>query len=96
MVSPLSVDLLKKIQRKLKDVEKLEFQSGPDSEGQPSNRVWVVLKAKAPEQAWSWENRERIRSLIVEELKKAGVTDWTYVRFRYANEEKPSAFISST
>lgn len=91
-----NLDVLRNLQRGLSDVERFEFQSGLDSDGQPATWIWVVLKADAPEQAWSWENRKRIRDLVTAELEKAEVTDWTYVRFRRSDEEAPSASVSST
>ena len=96
MGSAVSRDLLKRVQRKLKEVERLEFQSGLDSEGEPATWIWVVFKADAPEKTWSWENRQRIRSFVKDELDKADVTDWAYVRFRSADEEAPSTSVSST
>ncbi len=96
MGTPLTKELLRPIQEKLNYVEKLEFQSGLDSDGEPANWIWVVMKANAPKQSWSWNTREHIRSVVREELKKADVTDWVYVRFRDADEEAPSTSISST
>ena len=96
MGSPVSKELLRRIQRKLKDVEKLEFQSELDSAGEPATWIWVVFRADAPERARAWENRQKIRSILSDELKDAGVTDWSYVRFRSADEETPSTSVSST
>lgn len=96
MASSTIVDALKRIQRKSKAIERFEFQSDLDSGGDPAVWVWVVFKTDASEDAWAWENRERLRSTIRDELKKVGVTDWVYVRFRSAEEESPSAFVSST
>ena len=96
MGTPIDEDLLRKIWSELKNVEKLEFQSGLDSEGEPAAWVWVVFKARAPETAWSWNNREQIRSRVIEGLREAGVTDWVYVRFRNAGEETASTSARST
>ena len=92
----LSPTLLTSIQQELNHVEKLEFETGLDSEGEPANWIWVVINAKAPKKAWSWESREHIRSVVRDKLKEADVTDWAYVRFRGADEEAPSKTISST
>ena len=52
----LSPTLLTSIQQELNHVEKLEFETGLDSEGEPANWIWVVINAKAPKKAWSWES----------------------------------------
>ncbi len=92
----LNRELLQGIQRTLQGVERLEYQSGMDSEGEPANWIWVVLSADAPERVRSWENRQQIRSRVIDLLGDAGVTDWVYVRFRSADEKAPLDSISST
>lgn len=88
---------LRKIQQGLKEVERFEFLSGPDSGGEPAVWVWAVLRVDTPEEeTWSWENRQRIRSRIKDGLHGAGVSDWIYTRFRSADEETPSDYIHST
>ena len=99
MDSSLTKDLLNEIQRNLVDVERLDFQSGPDSEGEPANWIWVVLRADAPKEAWSWDNRQLIRSKVIDEVQKANVPGWVYVRFRDEDEgAQPStaSTVSST
>ena len=88
---------LRKIQRDLKEVERFEFRSGPDSGGKPAVWVWAVLHVDASEEeTWSWENRQRIRSRIKDGLHGAGVSDWIYIRFRGTDEAMPSHYIHST
>lgn len=88
---------LQKIQQGLKEVERFEFLSGPDSGGDPAVWVWAVLHVDASEEeTWSWENRQRIRSRIKDGLNGAGVSDWIYIRFRGTDEETPSHYIHST
>ncbi len=88
--------LLQEIQRDLENVERFEFLSGPDSGGDPAVWVWAVLPSDPPEEAWSWENRQRIRFRVHDELREAGVSDWVYVYFRGADEEAPADFVHST
>jgi hypothetical protein len=92
----LSREMLQGIQRTLQGVERLEYKSGTDSEGEPANWIWVVLRADAPESVRSWENRQKIRSRVIDLLGDAGVTDWVYVRFRSADEKSLLDSISST
>lgn len=86
----ISEALIREVQRGLDDVERLDFETDVDSTGQPALWVWVVLRQGAPETAWSWDNRERIRTRVIETLKDKGVSDWVYVRFRRADEDTPS------
>lgn len=88
--------LLQEIQRDLENVERFEFLSGPDSEGEPAVWVWAIFPSSAPEEAWSWKNWQRIQFRVQEDLREAGVSDWVYVRFRGADEEAQPDFIHST
>ena len=88
--------LLQEIQRDPENVERFEFLSGPDSEGEPAVWVWAILPPDAPEEAWSWKNWQRIQFRVHEDLREAGVSDWVYVRFRGADEEAQPGFIHST
>ena len=88
--------LLQEIQRDLGNVERFEFLSGPDSEGEPAIWVWAVLSSDAPEEAWSPENWHRIQFRLHDELREAGVSDWVYLRFRGADEEAAADFVHST
>lgn len=88
---------LRKIQRGLKDVERFQFLSGPDSVGDPAVWVWAVLRVDASEEeVWSWENRQHIRSRIQDGLREAGVPGWVYIRFRGTDDEAPADYIHST
>ena len=96
MASPVTKEMLREIQANLEGVAHLQFESALDSTGEPASWIWIVLEADAPKKIWSWENRESIRSRVMDELKKGGVTDWIYVRFRSTDEAAASATVNST
>jgi hypothetical protein len=68
------------------EVDHLEVETGTDSEGEPAVWVWIVLRSDASEHSWSWENREKLRTHLLDRLRKEGVDQWVYVRFRDAAE----------
>lgn len=87
----VSEALMSKVQRGLDDVQRIDFETDVDSTGEPAVWVWIVLREDAPETAWSWDNRERIRRHVVDRLRESGVSDWVYIRFRSADEDTPAA-----
>lgn len=69
------------------EVNDLVFESGFDAGGEPAIWVWVIFEDTALETKWTFDNRSQIRDSIVQELRDAGIPDWTYVRFRTASEQ---------
>jgi hypothetical protein len=100
MKSPDLNVLLQEIQQEFEQefehIEQLDYESGLDSTGEPAAWIWVVFKADAPAEAWSWENRQKIRTHISDRFKEAGLPDWPYVRFRSKDEQKASISARST
>lgn len=83
----ISNEMIDELRSRLGDeVLRLDVETGPDADGEPAVWVWVVIKADAGEEAWTWENRERIRAQVRQGLENAGVSEWVYVRFQDAAE----------
>ena len=51
------------------EVARLDVKTGPDSEGEHVAWVWIVIRADAPEEAWAWENREKLRDIVRQMVK---------------------------
>jgi hypothetical protein len=68
-----------------------EWKRGRDADGDPALWLWAVLRIDAPESAWSWDNREQIRSEVRVLADESGLTEWVYVRFRNEKEERAAS-----
>ncbi len=69
------------------EVARLDVETGPNSLGEYAVWVWIVIRANVPEEAWSWENRERLRDAVRQMVKELEITDWIYIRFRGEDED---------
>ncbi len=69
------------------EVARLDVETGHDSEGEHAAWVWIVMRAEAPEEAWAWENRERMRDKVRQMVKDLDLFEWVYVRFRGEDED---------
>jgi hypothetical protein len=85
-LTPAEAAFRLRVHRSLGEAWRDEWGKGVDSEGEPAIWLWVYLKPDAPRSEWDFRNRQEILNTVQQIWNKAGLADWTYVRFRQDGE----------
>ena len=86
----------KRIEQELRDqlpdwVREMRFESGKDANGDPAIWIWVEMDDTAATKEDFSRNTRRVRSMIIDCVRRLDVPHWPYVRFSTVSERIEAA-----